>query len=128
MSILSPFLAPVENHPQDAPQQPDLLRAAIAAHNTRLIESSEGRALVLPRLVMAILGREVDRLTFLPKIHEPIAVVGGLLFRGEALDPYSLEGGWLTVKTQHSGWREVRSLAHLGELAQRESLVMVGQS
>lgn len=119
------FSSPVVNHPQDAPQQSSLLRAAIAAHETKLIESSEGRALVLPRLVEAILGRTVDRLTFMPKCHEPIAIVDGYQFRGEALDPYSLEGGWLCVRTKNNGWREVRSLAHLGQIARREPLAQV---
>lgn len=104
----------------------DLLAEAKAAHDTKLIESSEGRALVLPALVKAILGRDVDRLTFIPKVHEPVAVVDGLQFRGEALNPYSLEGGWLCVRTERNGWREVRSLAHLWEIARREPLARVG--
>ncbi len=125
MFSLQPFSLPVEKRSEDTAQRPDLLRTAIQAHHTKLIESSEGRALVLPRLVEAILGRSPDRLTFLPKVHEPIAIIDGYQFRGEALDPYSLEGGWLCVRTKHSGWREVRSMAHLGEIASREPLAQV---
>jgi hypothetical protein len=113
---------------QESPQPSALLRDALKAHESNLIESSEGRALVLPKLVEKILGRTVNRLTYIPRCHEPVAVVDGLLFRGEAENPYDLRGGWLCVKTKHNGWREVRSLAHLGEIAQREPLAMVQAS
>lgn len=122
------ILSSVVNTQPVPPQQSALLRDAIRAHETKLIESSEGRALVLPALVQQILGRPVDRLTFIPRCHEPVAVVDGLLFRGEASNPYDLRDGWLCVRTEHNGWRQVNSLEHLGEIARREPLALVDAS
>lgn len=112
-------------HPAPKPGGSALLREAIEAHETKMADTADDRALVLVRLVLKVLGRPVDRLTYTPRHREPVAVVDGLLFRGEADDPYSLNGGWLVVRTRHNGWREVRSLEQLGEVAAREPLAIV---
>lgn len=114
-------------HP-DPPVESSLLRDAIAAHETKMSDTADTRALVLTRLVVKVLGRQVDRMTYTPRHREPVAVVDGLLFRGEADDAYSLHGGWLVVRTKHGGWEEVHSLEHLGQIAKRTPLAIVEAS
>lgn len=123
MNILPAFVPFVGHKPP--PQQSALLRDAIQAHESRLLGSADDRAQALPKLVQKILGRPVDRIGFAPPLKEPVAIVDGLVFRGEADDCYSLKNGWLVVRTKHNGWREVRSLEQLGEIARREPLMLL---
>lgn len=125
MSILSPLWPPAATQPRDS----QLLRSAIEAHETKMADTADTRALVLTRLVMKVLGRQVDRMTYTKDpFREPIAIVDGLQFRGAAEDPYSLKGGWLVVRTQANGWDEVRSLEQLGAIAKRTPLALVQAS
>lgn len=121
VSIMTVFQPPTAPQPHTSA----LLRSAITAHRNRLTITSDTRAQTLQRLVEKVLGTTVDRMTFIPRCHEPVAVVDGLLFRGEAENPYDLKDGWLVVLTKHSGWRDVRSFEHLGEIADREPLAEV---
>lgn len=107
------------------PQQSALLRDAILAHESRLLGSADDRAQALPKLVQKILGRPVDRIARLPSFREPVAIVDGLVFRGEADDPYSLKNGWLCVWTKARGWEEVRSLECLGRIARSTPLMLL---
>lgn len=122
MSIISVFQPPTATQPHTSA----LLRDAIKAHETRMVQTSTDRGEMLPALIKAVLGYEGPvLLTFHERLHEPIAIVDGIQFRGDAMEPYSLEGGWLCVRTKHSGWEEVRSLEHLGEIARRTPLALV---
>lgn len=120
----------VDRQPQ-APQQPKLVRDAIAAHEARLLGAEvEGRQ-VLPALVEKIIGRTPDLVTLVPWCSDPVAVVNGVVFRGDAENPYDLKGGWLVVATQNPrtrtvGWRQVNSFEHLGEIAKQEMLKFWG--
>lgn len=121
MNILAPLRPLAATQPRDS----QLLRSAIAAHRSKLDDSRPDRALTLSRLVLKVLGRPEDRITRIPRCSEPVAVVDGLIFRGEAENPYDLKGGWLCVLTKHNGWRDVRSIEHLGEIGEREPLAIV---
>lgn len=112
----------------EPPRASELLQKAIRAHEVRMVQSATDRAGALPALVKAVLGVSPERITYGGRLHDPIAIVDGLMFKGDALDPYSLEGGWLCVRTKHNGWEEVRSLEHLGQIAKRTPLALVEAS
>lgn len=101
----------------------DVVRRAVFEHEARLLREGQGARDVLAALVKAILLREPDTITHVPWLEDPVALVSGVVFRGEAEDPYSLKGGWLCVayegRTGALGWHQVNSVDHLGELAMR---------
>lgn len=103
------------------PQRLGFVAEAIEAHRARLLESMVDRWTILPAIVRRVLGQDVDRMARL-RSGEPLAIIDGYIFRGEAEDPYDLRGGWLCVMTRHNGWREVRNVEQLGLIASREPL------
>lgn len=105
-------------------QRPSLLAEALAAFEAEQAQLRQDDE-ILPRLVEKILGRSPDYMAELPNCREPVAVVNGLVFRGEAENAYDLAGGWLCVRTEKQGWREVRSIAHLGQIARQTRLMLV---
>lgn len=115
--------AVVDREPQAA-QQSELVREAIAAHDAAQAEACQDEE-ILPNLVQAILGRPPDFITFVEGCADPVAIINGLIFRGDADDAYLLKNGWLCVRTEKGGWREVNSLAQLGEVAKQHRLAMV---
>jgi hypothetical protein len=113
----------VDRHTEPA-QQSELVREAIAAYEAERTQASQDEQ-ILPNLVRTILGREVDYITFIPGCADPVAIVNGLIFRGEAENAYDLKNGWLCVQTVKGGWRGVHSFQHLGEVAKQHRLAMV---
>lgn len=130
---LAGILSPVVKRSSPEPCDNPLIRDAIAAHDAAQAEACrDDRDQILPNLVQAVLGRPVDELTFIDDCADPVAIVNGLIFRGEAENPYDLKGGWLTVATHRRGctaisWREVRSMEHLGEVAKQFNLIVRAQ-
>lgn len=120
------------NHQVPEPCDSPLLRDAIAAYESAKTEASEDRDQILPNLVQTILGWPVDYLTFIEDCADPVAVVNGLIFRGDADDAYQLKNGWLTVATRRRGcesisWREVHSIEHLGQVAKQFNVIVRAQ-
>lgn len=111
--------------PAPKPSGSELLREAISAHETKMAATADTRALVLTRQVLAILGRAVDRIQYLPRPdREPVAIVSRLQFRWIPERHNSMEPGWLVVRTDPDGWDQVDSIEDLGALAKRTSLAL----